>query len=92
MCKADMSPYTSRWYAKDPRPTGNSDIEHECVNWDLIRGAFKERHVDVWKPGNIVHPIFGMCPLPPPPFVSPLFLPSNPGQLVALLANVKAGG
>lgn len=59
MCKADVSPYTSRWYAKDPRPTGNSDIAHECVNWDLLRAEFKKRHVNPWEPGMIVHPIFG---------------------------------
>ncbi|KAG5933338.1 hypothetical protein E4U60_004520 [Claviceps pazoutovae] len=53
------APYTTRWYQKDPRPTGNSDILHECVNWDMLKEEFKRKHVNPWEPGLLVHPVFG---------------------------------
>ncbi|KAH8760430.1 hypothetical protein F5883DRAFT_425683, partial [Diaporthe sp. PMI_573] len=59
ICHADTAPYTSRWYARDPRPTGNSDIAHECVNWDMLKGELRRRHVDPWQPGLLVHPFLG---------------------------------
>ncbi|KAG5982194.1 hypothetical protein E4U55_002212 [Claviceps digitariae] len=59
ICHADTAPYTTRWYQKDPRPTGNSDIAHECVNWDLLKAELKRKHVDPWEPGLLVHPVFG---------------------------------
>lgn len=59
ICHADTAPYTTRWYQKDPRPTGNSDILHECVNWDMLKDEFKRKHVNPWEPGLLVHPVFG---------------------------------
>ncbi|KAG5956814.1 hypothetical protein E4U57_002277 [Claviceps arundinis] len=59
ICHADTAPYTTRWYQKDPRPTGNSDILHECVNWDMLKEELKRKHVNPWEPGLLVHPVFG---------------------------------
>ncbi|KAG6015465.1 hypothetical protein E4U54_003446 [Claviceps lovelessii] len=59
ICHADTAPYTTRWYQKDPRPTGNSDIAHECVNWDMLKAELKRKHVNPWEPGLLIHPVFG---------------------------------
>ncbi|KAH7401406.1 hypothetical protein BKA66DRAFT_565048 [Pyrenochaeta sp. MPI-SDFR-AT-0127] len=59
ICHADVAPYTTRWYQKDPRPTGNSDIAHSCVNWDLLKSELRRKHVNPWEPGLLVHPVFG---------------------------------
>ncbi|KAG6129635.1 hypothetical protein E4U38_004993 [Claviceps purpurea] len=59
LCHADTAPYTTRWYQKDPRPTGNGNIAHECVNWDMLAAEFKRKHVNPWEPGLLIHPILG---------------------------------
>ncbi|KAG6005654.1 hypothetical protein E4U21_007770 [Claviceps maximensis] len=59
MCHGDTAPYTTLWHKKDPRPTGRSDIAHECVNWDMLTAELKRKHVDPWEPGLLIHPEFG---------------------------------
>lgn len=60
MCKGDESPLTMRWLDDVPKPNGNSDIAHECVNWDLLMEEFARIYVP---PSVFVHPKFGECDL-----------------------------
>jgi hypothetical protein len=48
-----------RWGKSQAVPIGNFTSPHECVNWDVLQAWAKERTVDMFKPGVLVHPVFG---------------------------------
>lgn len=40
-------------------PIGLDVGHHQCMQWDKINDWMKERSVDVFQPGLVVHPILG---------------------------------
>lgn len=40
-------------------PIGLDEGHHQCVQWDKIDKWMKERSIDVFAPGVIVHPVLG---------------------------------
>lgn len=48
-----------RWGKHQAIPLGDFRSPHECVNWNNLNSWSKERSVDVFAPGVLVHPIHG---------------------------------
>lgn len=48
-----------RWGKNQAVPIGNFKNPHECVNWDRIDSWSRERSVDMFAPGMLVHPVLG---------------------------------
>ena len=63
MCQGDTSLITFRWGETQAIPLGNFSSEHRCKSWEALDAWNKERFVDVFQPGLVVHPKFG------PPYV-----------------------
>ncbi|SMR62120.1 unnamed protein product [Zymoseptoria tritici ST99CH_1E4] len=59
MCNADVVPVPIVWRANTPMPTGDFNVAHECVDWDLLHEGMLEKRIDPWEKGTFVHPIFG---------------------------------
>lgn len=59
MCNADVVPVPIVWRDKTPMPTGDFNVAHECVDWDLLHEGMLEKRIDPWEKGTFVHPIFG---------------------------------
>lgn len=59
MCQGDASLVTMRWGKHQAIPLGNFSSAHECVNWDSLDNWAKQRSVDVFAPGVMVHPTLG---------------------------------
>lgn len=59
MCKGDISFITLKWGDHQPVPLANFSNPHEYVNWDRLNNWAKERSVNVFKHGYLVHPKFG---------------------------------
>jgi len=60
-CHGDTTPLTYRWGHAQAIPLANLTSPHECVNFDNIVNWAKERSVDVFQPGLVVHPTLGEC-------------------------------
>ncbi|KAF6229662.1 hypothetical protein HO173_011308 [Letharia columbiana] len=58
-CNADLSILPMQWGATTRVPIGLDEGHHQCVQWDKIDNWMKERSLDVFAPGVIVHPILG---------------------------------
>lgn len=58
-CQGDSSIITMRWGKHQAIPFGNFTNPHECVNWDSLDNWAKERSVNVFAPGVLVHPTLG---------------------------------
>lgn len=50
-----------RWLDDTPKPNGDPEIAHECVDWDLLMKELRSKHVDA---SVFVHPKFGEFSLP----------------------------
>jgi hypothetical protein len=37
----------------------NFDVEHECVNWDILNGWAKKNSFDMFTPNLLIHPELG---------------------------------
>lgn len=59
MCHADTTPATMRWDQTQKLPIINVSSPHECVNWASINGWARQRSVDTFEPGYLIHPKFG---------------------------------
>ncbi|KAH7310929.1 hypothetical protein BKA65DRAFT_542990 [Rhexocercosporidium sp. MPI-PUGE-AT-0058] len=59
MCHGDTSLITFKWGTKQPVPSANWSTPHTCRSWEALDEWSKERHVDVFQPGLVVHPKFG---------------------------------
>lgn len=58
MCHGDVGMVIYSWQ-KDRLKPGANGTGHTCVNWDKISQWTKERTVDMYKPGLLVHPQHG---------------------------------
>ncbi|KAF8865831.1 hypothetical protein BDZ45DRAFT_683824 [Acephala macrosclerotiorum] len=58
-CQGDATLLTMRWGKHQAIPLGDFRSPHECVNWESLDGWSKERSVDVFVPGVLVHPVHG---------------------------------
>lgn len=59
MCQADTQIVTMKWGHEQAVPIGNFTNPHQCANWESIDNWAKDRWVDVFQPGLLVHPEFG---------------------------------
>ncbi|KAG4436217.1 hypothetical protein IFR05_008313 [Cadophora sp. M221] len=59
MCHGDTSLITFKWGAKQPIPSANWSTPHTCRSWEALNEWNKERFVDVFKSGLVVHPTLG---------------------------------
>ncbi|KAH7390059.1 hypothetical protein BKA64DRAFT_757038 [Cadophora sp. MPI-SDFR-AT-0126] len=59
MCHGDTSLITFKWGTKQPVPSANWSTPHTCRSWEALEEWNKERFVDVFQPGLVVHPKFG---------------------------------
>lgn len=65
MCHADVGLVIYSWQQDRLKPGANG-TGHTCANWDKVAQWTRERTVDMYKPGLIVHPSLGkLSPLPP---------------------------
>jgi hypothetical protein len=51
-----------RWGKHQAIPLGNFSAPHECVNWDRLQEWSKERSMDMFADGVLVHPVYGKLP------------------------------
>lgn len=58
-CQGDITLLTMRWGKYQAVPLGNFSAPHECVNWDSLQDWSKERSLDMFAEGMLVHPIYG---------------------------------
>lgn len=58
MCHADVGLVIYSWQ-KDRLKPGANGTGHTCAKWDKISKWTRERTVDIYKPGLIVHPQLG---------------------------------
>ncbi|KAH9214068.1 hypothetical protein DL95DRAFT_277392, partial [Leptodontidium sp. 2 PMI_412] len=56
MCHGDTSLITFKWGTKQPVPSANWSTPHTCRSWEALDEWNKERFVDVFQPGLVVHP------------------------------------
>ena len=67
-------------------PIGLDEGHHQCTQWDKIDGWMKERSLDVFTPGLIVHPTLGkyyehpLCHLVSRFLFCPLLFSQVPGE------------
>jgi hypothetical protein len=61
-CQGDITLLTMRWGKHQAIPLGNFDHLHECVNWDRLQDWSKERSMDMYAEGVLVHPVYGKLP------------------------------
>ncbi|KAG4417693.1 hypothetical protein IFR04_009196 [Cadophora malorum] len=59
MCHGDTSLITFKWGTKQPVPSANWSTPHTCRSWEALEEWNKERFVNVFQPGLVVHPKFG---------------------------------
>ena len=62
MCQGDTSMVTMLWGDLQEIPLANLTGRHECVDWSRVQTWMRERHVDAFAPGVLVHPQFGKTP------------------------------
>ncbi|KAI0388635.1 hypothetical protein F5Y17DRAFT_474350 [Xylariaceae sp. FL0594] len=60
MCNPDISIYTHVWVPGYRKPWPNFDVEHECVNWDILNGWAKKNSFDMFEPNLLIHPELGL--------------------------------
>lgn len=58
-CNADLSILPMQWGPTTRTPIGLDGGHHQCVQWEKIDSWMKERSLDVFAPGVIVHPTLG---------------------------------
>lgn len=58
-CQGDATLLTIRWGQRQAVPLGNFTGAHECVDWGRLEGWSRERSVDVFAAGALVHPVLG---------------------------------
>ncbi|KAJ6784147.1 hypothetical protein PWT90_04177 [Aphanocladium album] len=58
MCHADVGMVIYSWQRDKLKPGANG-TGHTCANWGKIAAWTKERTVDMYKPGLIIHPQLG---------------------------------
>ena len=59
MCHGDTSLITFKWGTKQPVPSANWSTPHTCRSWEALEEWNKERFVNVFQTGLVVHPKFG---------------------------------
>ncbi|KAI0521646.1 hypothetical protein F5B22DRAFT_643821 [Xylaria bambusicola] len=58
-CRGDISVATYLWGVRQAVPIGNFTSLHECVNWDALHDWSRDKMVDVFEPGLLIHPTLG---------------------------------
>lgn len=58
-CQGDITLLTMRWGKHQAIPLGNFSAPHECVNWNRLQNWSKERSMDMFAEGVLVHPVYG---------------------------------
>lgn len=59
MCRPDGGLLTFDWIPDLPGPWANFEVEHQCVDWDVVHAWSKARSVDIYDPKMLVHPELG---------------------------------
>ncbi|KAI0154991.1 hypothetical protein GGR57DRAFT_102205 [Xylariaceae sp. FL1272] len=59
MCNPDISIYTHVWIPGYRKPWPNFDVEHECINWEVLNGWAIENSFDMFEPNLLIHPELG---------------------------------
>jgi hypothetical protein len=60
MCHGDIGLITFEWSPTNRIPVANATT-HQCVNWDKLDRWTKDRSLDMFKPGWLVHPTLGLA-------------------------------
>ncbi len=58
LCHGDIGLITYSWSPLTPKPQANGTA-HQCVNWEKLHTWTKERSVDMFEKGLLVHPTLG---------------------------------
>lgn len=59
MCQGDMTPIVLVWAKEQAVPIGDVGYQHSCASWQSIQKWVIDREVDIYKPGLVVHPVYG---------------------------------
>lgn len=63
MCRSDVGLSTWHWVKDSHLPEGRT-MPHVCRKWDSIDDWIKQRKINIYQPGLLVHPTFGGLYLP----------------------------
>ncbi|KAF9893073.1 hypothetical protein FE257_012484 [Aspergillus nanangensis] len=58
-CNADLTVFPMQWGVETRIPFGIDQGRHQCMDWHRIEDWMKERSVDIYKPGLLMHPKLG---------------------------------
>ena len=59
MCRADTTLITFGWGHTVKLPQPDFTLEHTCADWNALDDWARERSIDVFEEGMLVHPTLG---------------------------------